>query len=413
MRTRELLILACLALFAVAIPAPLAAGVELNGKSSEIVVPSLRFPGDSPLTVEFIVTPERGDGFARLLSNTNYVRKQRSGFAIGLREGYWMVSVETARGWRKLISKRPVVLGKRVHLAVVFDRKRVRLFVNGRLDPQTLEMTEPHVPSTVDFLLGSERLFNGKRGFYFSGTLDGFRASQNARYDKTFTPPETLDPDDKTLLMYDFSAGEGTVCRDKSPFSFDGKATDIKWTPAEARYEYAPVEELEPFVGLFEVERTLKGGGKIASVFYEFREEGEIRENNKPIGTWELTERAIAIKMDSAPSEVVELKVQKDETLQGTQTTGNSAVEWKLIRIQVAQLWEQQFVKQNRGFTVILWSNGTIQNYTGDDRWELLRRKLTFKWASGLESKLELARDEQTYEGVTGRNQKVVGTRLY
>jgi Concanavalin A-like lectin/glucanases superfamily len=389
------------------------AGLRFDGKQSEVTIPRLRYLGKNPLTIEFVVTPDAGNKFSRLISNEFYKNSKTNGFGIGLRDGHWMVYVETERGGRRLISQRPIIEGKRVHLAVVFEDKKIRLFVNGRPDPKSLELTHPHIPSENDFLLGTKFIQPGRQGFWFSGEIEAFRFSQTARYRKEFTPPEKFEADSETLVLYQFDETEGEVCHDRSGFSFDGTTTNTKWVPVHADRIYDDVSQLDPYVGTYQVDRSIRGGGKIAASFFELNAKKEIWEDKKRIGTWDSKEKGkLLLQLSSDSDAEISLDLQKDDRYLGSQSVAGKKLEWNLTPIRIDQIWTQANVKDKNTRTITLYSNGTFDDYQGKGVWKLERRNLTLKWPRGWINELTLSSDKQSYTGIASPDIKLEGVRL-
>ncbi|HUG19031.1 MAG TPA: hypothetical protein VMM56_08650 [Planctomycetaceae bacterium] len=61
------------------------AGLRFDGKQSEVTIPRLRYLGKDPLTIEFILTPEAGNKYTRLISNEYYKNSKIVVFGNGSR----------------------------------------------------------------------------------------------------------------------------------------------------------------------------------------------------------------------------------------------------------------------------------------------------------------------------------------
>jgi hypothetical protein len=93
--------------------------------------------------------------------------------------------------------------GQWVHVAVSFDGKLMRLFVDGKgvkAGPWPAKLTE----RDHEFVVAQN--YCGGRGL---GRVDELRLSSSARYTRNFKPSERLESDDKTLAIYHFNEGEG------------------------------------------------------------------------------------------------------------------------------------------------------------------------------------------------------------
>src|SRR5262249_15206968 len=99
----------------------------------------------------------------------------------------------------------PVKVGKSTHVALVFDGRQFRLFVDGivaaKKDVEGLTI-RPHSA----FQLGN------------SGGLHGLmtevRVSNVARYEKNFTPQKRFEADQDTVALYHMEEGSGDVLTD-------------------------------------------------------------------------------------------------------------------------------------------------------------------------------------------------------
>jgi formylglycine-generating enzyme required for sulfatase activity len=69
--------------------------------------------------------------------------------------------------------------------------------------------------------------------YHFTGRIDEARVSQTARYERSFTPPETFGSDADTLALYRFDEGAGDVLRDSSGNNHHGKIVGAKWVRIE------------------------------------------------------------------------------------------------------------------------------------------------------------------------------------
>lgn len=104
-------------------------------------------------------------------------------------------------------------LGKWMHLALVIDRGQCRLFVDGKLQPQTGVLKGDLTAGAAPLQLGAHHL----------GLIDEFHLSRVARYRSDFVPKRRLAPDADTLALYHFDEETGAVLRDSSHHGRHGK----------------------------------------------------------------------------------------------------------------------------------------------------------------------------------------------
>jgi serine/threonine protein kinase/Flp pilus assembly protein TadD len=123
------------------------------------------------------------------------------------------------------------------HVAMTFDGKQQRFFVDGQL----LSAKVAPKPGPLN---KSEELRLGVGGAI--GLLGGFRVSRVARYTADFTPPKTFQSDPQTVLLYDMSQTADGSLQDRSPEQRHGTIPDKRWlvtanvlsTDAEAAREF-------------------------------------------------------------------------------------------------------------------------------------------------------------------------------
>ncbi|MCA9058648.1 MAG: protein kinase [Planctomycetaceae bacterium] len=139
--------------------------------------------------------------------------KRVSGAAIQGKEGY-----ENAYG--------PFGGGERQHRALVYDGRTLNYYINGVWQGQRWsEAHEGMQWSMTELRLGCDG--GGRR--FFQGTIDLLRISRVARYSESFTPIASLSADDRTLAIYQFDEGAGTVLHDSSGHGHDGTIQGARW----------------------------------------------------------------------------------------------------------------------------------------------------------------------------------------
>lgn len=79
------------------------------------------------------------------------------------------------------------------------------LYVNGRQQQPTSDITTSHGASIRNFLIGADPGRDQERlpEHSFVGYLYAIRISDRARYDRNFTPPDELSVDQHSLAVYD------------------------------------------------------------------------------------------------------------------------------------------------------------------------------------------------------------------
>jgi hypothetical protein len=103
------------------------------------------------------------------------------------------------------------------HVAVVFDQRETRFYLDGKLQAsfQRLDPPADHQRwPAPGFTIGSTyyKLPSGR----FVGLLDEVRVSKTARYKEDFAPRRRFEPDADTLALYHCDEGTGSMLTDAS-----------------------------------------------------------------------------------------------------------------------------------------------------------------------------------------------------
>jgi len=392
--------------------------IRFDGNSGQVQVPGLRIRGESPLTIEFIATPQMPlEGWGRVISNTSYLNGHRRGLAVGVSGGYWTVYVETGRGWRRMQSDHPAVHGARIHFAAVFERDRVTMFVNGKKNDSSLKLTHRIDVSDQDFLLGCERSEGGDLSRRFIGDLEAIRISSIGRYERNFEPPARLEPAPKTLLLYDFEEHPGKTCRDLSGYGNDGVVSGLTWNAPEPGQTYPNIDDLQKSIGKYEVQRKIKGGGTLTNLYFQLTPDFKVSESGKHVGRWRIAGRnELEIVLDNDQLGPVNVSRKNSWHFTGVQKKDGRAVEWSLQRLHIVMLWHH---KRTKGKTTVnekdfaLFSNGRFGSYDHHAwTWERRDNRLIYHWSRNSYDWMTLSRDGQSYVGKTSSGDTLKGVRL-
>jgi serine/threonine protein kinase/WD40 repeat protein/formylglycine-generating enzyme required for sulfatase activity len=221
--------------------------LSFDGVDDYVEIPSLKYDGSHPLTIEAYVKPrEPKDEAVMQIFGPNAWMSLAGG------KNSW-VTLSAVRNQHLARGHNLVPVGEGVHLAAVWDEKTLTLFVNGRRSPQASSGTpaEHGGITTIGagYAGGQSGGKLGVRMFYFAGEIDEVRVSKVARYDKDFTPPNRHAPDDQTLALYHFNEGAGDVLTDYSGNGHHGEIVGAKWVPGIATRGASPtgVETTSPF----------------------------------------------------------------------------------------------------------------------------------------------------------------------
>ncbi len=210
--------------------AAVAYALSFDGKDDYVEIPSLKHGVNSPMTVETIC---------------RIVDLNRSTLVdLGSRETSEFVLRTDARQWRferssgsKWISTRGAQGFKPaefVHIAGVWDGSRLRLFINGVLQPGSNDTNKSRSRTQLErLLIGGLGQGVGNQSAppteFFGGMIKGLRISKTARYTSRFTAPTDFESDEQTLALYDFETGSGDVLHDVSGNGHHGKIIGATW----------------------------------------------------------------------------------------------------------------------------------------------------------------------------------------
>ena len=177
---------------------------------------------DQPFTVETVVT-------LRNHKSAEFFRAMQGGRRFWLRYtgNVWRWQLGGGGVGREFFTELPqsAPLGVPTHLAAAFTGTELRLFVNGRQASPTPLDAAPLNRLTHMFLVGQ----TGPNKASYEGMMSAFRLSTTVRHDEEFTPAKRFEPDKDTLILYDFSEGEGDVLKDSSGNGHHGKIVGAKW----------------------------------------------------------------------------------------------------------------------------------------------------------------------------------------
>lgn len=201
--------------------------LEFDGRTQFVTVPSIKYDGSHPITLEAYVTHDR-------LGSIVVGDTQRSGLAIGVPSEQYNMHAWNGTNYNAAVSADKAVTNVRVHIAGTFDGQKLAVFVNGKLLKES-PLKGNFVPSGFPLTIGASPS-PGEAGldYAFAGLIDAVRISSTVRYTKSFEPPVTLTSDDESLAVYLFDEARGETLNDSSGNRHHGAVRGATWVSSSA-----------------------------------------------------------------------------------------------------------------------------------------------------------------------------------
>ena len=205
---------------------PPASGLEFDGRTQYVTVPSIRYDGSHPITLEAFVTPDDFGGV--VLGDT-----QQSGIGLATNNRKFNVHAWNGKGYDASVSSGTASRFLRVHLAGTFDGKTLNLFVNGKLSNRR-QLSGPFTGSSLPLTIGaSPSPREAGIDFPFDGVIDQARVSKTLRYTQDFAVPDVLQSDANTMALFQFDEGRGARLGDSSGNKHHGEVRGAKWVTGD------------------------------------------------------------------------------------------------------------------------------------------------------------------------------------
>jgi serine/threonine protein kinase len=210
-----------------------------DGKSSYVALPTLKYDGTHPLTIELDIKPatlhvadfltDFAGGGIGFVWDGKRSAKPHFAFGFGTEDKAWLVA-------RATVDFLPQEV---IHLAGVFDGKEIRTYLNGKLAQTTSLGDKKFRPSSSSFSIGANPWLiqtkpaqkDDRQSFlnFFQGTIQRIRFSKIVRYDTNFNPEGRFKNDNDTIAVYQFDEGQGDTLIDSSGNGHDGNIVGAKW----------------------------------------------------------------------------------------------------------------------------------------------------------------------------------------
>ncbi len=199
--------------------------LEFDGVDDCVELPTLKFDGSHPLTIEARVLPRRRTGAECVLQMCGPIW-----FGLAGGDGNWGSILQSPTGTAGQVAMGSLVPGRSVELVAVLDGARVSLALDGKLLQEKwtpLSTRRDDVTSLI--AAGYPVPLPEGRGAYFAGRIDEIRVSRIARDPTAPSKPGPFVRDEHTLALYHFDEGTGSELKDSSGNNHHGKIFGAKW----------------------------------------------------------------------------------------------------------------------------------------------------------------------------------------
>lgn len=200
--------------------------LEFNGRNQYVTIPSLKYGGTHPITLEAFVTTDRPFGI--VIGDT-----EKSGLDLVVSSSHYAMQTWNGRGYARARSLNAITLYQRVHLAGTFDGEFVQLFINGKLI-RTIPLNGKFSASDLPMMIGGGPSRRRSVDYPFDGVIDEVRISNSTRYTKDFEVPTAFDNDESTITLYRFDEGDGQQLLDSSGNEHHGEIRGATWVNSSA-----------------------------------------------------------------------------------------------------------------------------------------------------------------------------------
>ncbi len=193
-----------------------------------VEIPSLKYDGSHPITMEAWVTPDK------LRNSVPFVNVLTLKGAATIRlgsDGRWMAVVPRdaeAGSLDGAKSDAPARFGITTHIALVWDGTEVHLYVGGKQQAELID--DLRLPSNQSLRIGGHVTDDGTGYTHlFHGIIDEVRISKVARYQNDFTPKMHFEPDPDTTGLYPFDDHADETVSDSSDNGHHGTIVGVSW----------------------------------------------------------------------------------------------------------------------------------------------------------------------------------------
>lgn len=176
----------------------------LEVRSNDIDLP------DGPMTLEAWVKPNSLSGYSAIAAKT-----QNSEFSIFSDEGVPQFDIHVGGRYASAKATEKLPTGQWTHVAGVFDRQHVMLFVAGK-QVAKIAASGKRKQNDLSLFIGADPDKGNLPTRAFSGQIDEVRLSKTALYSATFTPKRRLAAGPDSVLMLNLDKRVGPFAIDRS-----------------------------------------------------------------------------------------------------------------------------------------------------------------------------------------------------
>ncbi len=196
-----------------------------DGVDDCVELPTLKFDGSHPLTIEARVFPSRLVGAESVLQMCG-----PTWFGLAGGDGNWGSILQTQTGTAGQVAMGTLIPGRSVELVAVLDGVRLSLALDGKLIQKEWTPLLTRRDDVISLIAAGYPVpLPEGRGAYFAGRIDEVRVSRIARDPTAPLKPGPFVRDEHTLALYHFDQGTGNELKDSSGNNHHGKILGAKW----------------------------------------------------------------------------------------------------------------------------------------------------------------------------------------
>lgn len=201
--------------------------LEFDGLDDYVTVPSIKYDGKTPLTIEVRLRSE--------LPINSQIIKIQDETNPSLYLGWYINNDPVFTFYNHHLTGTDYVKasefwdGRPTYIAAVIDPENnvTRMFIDGRELSSTSSDSHIAPSRRTGMSIGAELIPDPIHNF--KGVIEEVRLTQSALYDKDYVPPASFESSSDTLALYKFDEGKGNILNDSSGNGHHGKIIGAKW----------------------------------------------------------------------------------------------------------------------------------------------------------------------------------------